>query len=980
MPFWVALLVNVALAGLSALLQAGKSKIKAQPLGVPDTQPGDAVPIFWGIVKVPLRPVEFAGFRTTDINEGPRPFFNVIGARATKGHRYHVKMTTLIGLGPIERLRDIFVDNKSILAVTGGREVTGMSGWTVVYSAIEAISGIDGANASFMQFDGELGMTINVPNMLGGTDANGGVRGDIVYRHGAGHSTVVDALEARVPGLYAPHWGHYAYIVWEDVWIGNSPILPPLHVEVQRAPVSPLPHGLVGVSGVLDPGYGSDAQGDANGAGIIWEILTNPQHGLGLPHHMLDEDRFGSAALTMRGYDTPEGSMGLSFVVDAATPARELLLDVLRTIDASLYTNPVTGLIGLWLHRDASYTLFEYDDRSNVIDPDNALSLKWTTPLPAAQVTEVRVNFTNRDKEFQQDSVTVEHTALANALGQRITQEVEFLGVSTEGMARRLAHRELRALTIPLGRATLKCDRMPCMLWPGRQFNLDWPEYGIDSVVMRVVDIDYGTLADPTITIEAIQDAYAQPPVAGTRYTSSDPWVDPTPAGGVQVPDVDAFVEPGASTGDAIIVVINPGNYLITVKARRVGDDGSLPSWTLLEEEPYILTVDLNGERETTVLYEVTWEHPVSGATNTIEGGVVFPRGLFPSRPTIVMERYLLDGGDEELGPFEWHARMFVTDNVTTKVYAYPGETVYDSAEQLRDLCILHSHPDFVTILFMDTVFDEAGTRQTLGWPDPSLPFSANQTVRYRVAAVCEDAAGNLGPVAYSDGTNIPPEIAPGAAPYLVTEETLELSASRRLLAGTGLQAVDGGAGGDFTVSLDAGIADIDGLTAALADKLEVGDLDALAAVVAGKSDVGHTHAATDITTGTLADARLSNAIRDAQLVFVFNNGSSNLSDSMFIDLPLPFACTIYDWQIDGAPSGSVSFDLWRTNAAATAAPAITDTIVAAAYPTLTTAIKATSATLTGWSTALAAKDTVRAVVRTGATLTQATLTVRVRR
>lgn len=69
-------------------------------------------------------------------------------------------------------------------------------------------------------------------------------------------------------------------------------------------------------------------------------------------------------------------------------------------------------------------------------------------------------------------------------------------------------------------------------------------------------------------------------------------------------------------------------------------------------------------------------------------------------------------------------------------------------------------------------------------------------------------------------------------------------------------------------------------------------------------------------------------------------------------------ACTITGWTILADRVGSCVIDIWREPYSAYP-PTVADTITGSAKPTLTSANKATSTTLTGWTTALNAGDTL---------------------
>ena len=77
--------------------------------------------------------------------------------------------------------------------------------------------------------------------------------------------------------------------------------------------------------------------------------------------------------------------------------------------------------------------------------------------------------------------------------------------------------------------------------------------------------------------------------------------------------------------------------------------------------------------------------------------------------------------------------------------------------------------------------------------------------------------------------------------------------------------------------------------------------------------------------------------------------------------------------------SGSVVIDIWK-DTYANYPPVVGATITGSAKPTITTATKAQSTTLTGWTTSLAAGDYLEVNVDSVATITNVTLTLTVTR
>jgi hypothetical protein len=125
-----------------------------------------------------------------------------------------------------------------------------------------------------------------------------------------------------------------------------------------------------------------------------------------------------------------------------------------------------------------------------------------------------------------------------------------------------------------------------------------------------------------------------------------------------------------------------------------------------------------------------------------------------------------------------------------------------------------------------------------------------------------------------------------------------------------------------------------------------------------GGSDVIDNLAASAITTGTIASARLPPRIGAVGLVI--DGGGSAITTGIKGFLEVPFAGTITAVTVlstDAAvTSGSIVIDIWK-DTYANYPPTVADTITASAKPTLASATKARDTTLTGWTTAISAGD-----------------------
>lgn len=112
--------------------------------------------------------------------------------------------------------------------------------------------------------------------------------------------------------------------------------------------------------------------------------------------------------------------------------------------------------------------------------------------------------------------------------------------------------------------------------------------------------------------------------------------------------------------------------------------------------------------------------------------------------------------------------------------------------------------------------------------------------------------------------------------------------------------------------------------------------------------------------TGTYPNPTVKTNLKLTTLLFIIDGGGATITTGVKGDLgPFDFAGTIQAVTLLADQSGSIVVDIWK-DTYANYPPVVGDSITASAKPTITTATKSQDATLTGWSTALAAGDTLR--------------------
>lgn len=307
----------------------------------------------------------------------------------------------------------------------------------------------------------------------------------------------------------APSYRNLCYAVFEQLYVGTSNYLKPLHFVVRRCP-DPFAQG-AGVANI---------NGDANPALLIYDLLTNVDYGLGIPGAAIHAAAFQAAAVTLAS----EG-LGVSMIFDTQASADSLLGEVLRHCDGLIYTDPATGLWEITLARGG------YDPTTlPVLTVDSVIGTPEFSRGSWSETTNlVTIKFTSRANNFNERVVRAYDAANISVTGEVRPQNITFAGISRESTAALVAMRVLKTLTYPLSKMKIVADRSAWQYRAGGLFKFTWVPLGIVNQVFRITRISYGTLIDGKIAIDAVEDifgisstAFIAPPASG--------WVNPAGA------------------------------------------------------------------------------------------------------------------------------------------------------------------------------------------------------------------------------------------------------------------------------------------------------------------------------------------------------------------------------------------------------------------------------------------------------------------
>jgi len=301
-------------------------------------------------------------------------------------------------------------------------------------------------------------------------------------------------------------------------YFGARPQLKPMSITAQR----------MLVRGFGDPQWYVDTAAvgtnEMNPAHIIHELLSDPVIGGNIDPQYIDDEldgitasTFQQAANTLLGND----GLGLSFVWSQNQNRIEVIQEVLRHINGVLIRNPATGLYELRLFRDNySVEFLPVLGESQIVSVD-----RYTKPAPSALPTILDVKYIDR--------VTAKER-IANAYDQaglmtrgEIREEVTYQMAATPEIASRLATRDMLEISAPLAVVEIVAPAIVAeQFLPGDLFVWQWPQYGIESMVLRVGSVERGGIDDSDVRLRCIEDSFAWRETVYSSPPDSE-WTDP---------------------------------------------------------------------------------------------------------------------------------------------------------------------------------------------------------------------------------------------------------------------------------------------------------------------------------------------------------------------------------------------------------------------------------------------------------------------
>lgn len=381
--------------------------------------------------------------------------------------------------------------------------------------------------------------------------------------------------------------------------IDGSPAPRTLLFEVHRLP-KVLDGNGDNIVGIRKRGSGDDTHKeyyDANPAAVAWEVLRNGIWGKGMSAGQLDQESFMSASQYYQDHRIGYSSaLGQTTLTELMARLREIF--------------------GLWVWWDGQimrarciYDLEGKYEQRPIIQADDVIgSPTFTRPSLSGTSNEIRLTFTNRNNNYQQEVATAMDLAHVETIGGIRTQSVDGSEIGSRRAAELLAHAMLRQMAYPAASCTLKVRRTYSGLQPGAFIQLRWDEWREGTMAKtfwRVVDIEDDDQGTEGITLTLMEDIYAT-----AKFTEDDNWDEPegTIDSDDPVDDADLVLTPPSErvTGPITPVILWEPNSYLTAGTRRIA---ALPSKT----NSYIQSVT------------VQYQHLGAGATALLGSTTALP-------------------------------------------------------------------------------------------------------------------------------------------------------------------------------------------------------------------------------------------------------------------------------------------------------------------------------------------------------------------
>ena len=253
---------------------------------------------------------------------------------------------------------------------------------------------------------------------------------------------------------------------------------------------------------IITAGYSFGGQSfgpTMNPAHALRECLTNKSWGAGIPEDELDEQSFEICSTTCQN-----DGLDFCYLWDTLEPIDKLIKSILDYIDAVLYYDSHDGLYRVKVIRD-DYVI-------NAIPQFAEHNIQSLTKYKRLHSDEAVNSVTIVYHDYLRginDALTLTDQVAVALAGKKIGASFAYEGCATKEAALRVAERELTAISQSLISFSIHVDNTNQTLGIGDAINVSWRDIGIQQLVCRILRIRYGDGTTAGVTLDVIQDVFA---------------------------------------------------------------------------------------------------------------------------------------------------------------------------------------------------------------------------------------------------------------------------------------------------------------------------------------------------------------------------------------------------------------------------------------------------------------------------------------
>lgn len=476
MNFFIQLIISLAISILLAPKIGSQNPPSEDDLEFPTIDETRNIPVIYGTVRIDGPNHIYAGqdFRYEEMSKEVGGFAGIGAEDVTLGYKYFITCLVAIGFGECSVKQIFFNDHNAY---------THSENLFYQREGLKDDSTIIEASQLFMTEQDEAPYN--------------GVAGYVYVWSGKDND--YDPAMAQTGGGVSPLKG-LCYVSFFDFYWGNSRTLPAPSFVVTRFPNQVMKDD----KHVIHDGYAFWENYDCNPVEILYDIMTNiDYYGVGIPANKIDIDSFREAGEILF---TEE--FGLSLTMENGATFDDIRKDILKHIDGNLFMSPYTGKWTLTLNR-GGYVLNDL----LVLDKTNIKQVaKYSKKETSALKTEVKINFKDRYKKYQERNVSAKSlTILKQKGGIPDVYTDDFFAVKKSSLAAKIATREMKAWSYPLLSLELVTLRAPFGLRIGDVVRVNYVEgnININDKVFRVVEMDFGQFNKNEIRLNLVEDIFS---------------------------------------------------------------------------------------------------------------------------------------------------------------------------------------------------------------------------------------------------------------------------------------------------------------------------------------------------------------------------------------------------------------------------------------------------------------------------------------